>query len=158
MVYLTVKISSFARAIYPFVHLAAALVLSTRWNGLLCRNADDVSTGWEIVNFLLLSPNRWYQFHLRTIRKHFASIMTWNNWEMIAKTRSSNFRRRPRCLWRPVLLSFFLNLNLDQAAFESIEKSRLASAPVVFFPFVAYYLLGVSYYTVFLSKWVRERL
>ena len=41
--------------------------------------------GREIFNFFLLSPNCSYQFDSRMLnRVHFVSIMTWNNWEMIA--------------------------------------------------------------------------
>ena len=50
-----------------------------------------------------LCPKRWFQFNSRTVRTHFSSIMTSNNWKMIAETRSyisrwrSRFRRRRVC-------------------------------------------------------------
>ena len=57
------------------------------------------------ILFLSLSPNGWYQFDSQIFRIHFASIMTWNNWEIIAETRSYIFRWFSRCRRRRVCLS-----------------------------------------------------
>ena len=55
-----------------------------------------------MFNFVFLCPKRWFQFNSRIVRT--TSIMTLNNWKMIAETRSyifrwrSHFRRRSACL------------------------------------------------------------
>ena len=105
--YLTMKNSifaRFARAFLIFWHFVDVLVLSTTWNDLFCSCVDDVSIWWQMLNFVLLCPKRWFQFNSRIVRTHFSSIMTLNNWKMIAETRSyifrwrSCFRRRRVCL------------------------------------------------------------
>ena len=57
--YLTVKnnrFARFARSFFIFGHSADVLVLSTTWNDLSqCSCEDDVSTRWQIFNFVFLS-------------------------------------------------------------------------------------------------------
>ena len=76
------------------VHFATVLVLSTTWNVPFCSNVVDVSIWCQIFKFFLLSPNRWYQFNFRITRIHFAGLMTWTNWEIIADT-EVNFSDKP---------------------------------------------------------------
>ena len=98
--YLTVKnnrFARFARAVFIFGHSADVLVLSTTWNDLFCSCEDDGSTWWQMFNFVSLSLKRWFQFNSRKVRTHFATVMTLNNWKMIAETRSYIFRWRSRC-------------------------------------------------------------
>ena len=65
-----------------------------------CSCVDDVSIWWQMLIFVFLSLKRWFQLNSRVVRTHFASVMTFNNREMIAETRSyifrwlSRFRRR----------------------------------------------------------------
>ena len=95
--YLTMKNNSFARfacAFFIFWRFADVLVLSMTWNDLFCSCVDDVTIWWQIFNFVFLSLKRWFQFNSRIVRTDFASIKTWNNWEMITKTRSNIFRWR----------------------------------------------------------------
>ena len=54
---------------------------------------------------------RWFQFNSRTVRTHFSSITTLNNWKMIAATRSYIFRWRSRFRRRGVCLSSLLLWN-----------------------------------------------
>ena len=68
-------------------------------------SAPDVSTWWQMFNFVFLCPKRWFQFNSRTVRIHFLSIMTLNNWKMIAEIRSYIFRWRSRFRRRRVCLS-----------------------------------------------------
>ena len=93
LAYLTMKNGSFARfarSFFIFWHFEDVLVLSTTWNDLVCSCVDDVSICWQMFNFVFLCPKRWFQFNSRIIRTHFSSIMTLNNWKMIAETQ--NFR------------------------------------------------------------------
>ena len=57
------------------------------------------------VQFVLLSQKRWFQFNSRIVRTHFASVMTLNNCEIIAETRSYIFRWRSRSGRRCLCLS-----------------------------------------------------
>ena len=59
----------------------------------------------QIFDFVFLCPKRWFQFNSRTVRTHFSSIMTLNNWKMIAETPSYIFRWRSRFRRRCVCLS-----------------------------------------------------
>ena len=71
-----------------------------------------VRTTWahddEMFNFVFLSLKRWIQFNSWILRTHFASIMTFNNSEMTAETRSYIFRRRSRCRRRRVCVNSLL--------------------------------------------------
>ena len=57
-----------------------------------------------MTNFVFSCPKRWFQLNSRIVRTPFSSIMSLNNWKMIAETRShifwwrSCFRRRHVCL------------------------------------------------------------
>ena len=51
----------------------------------------------RLFNFVFLALKRWFQFNLRIVITDFESVMTLNNWEMIAETRSYSFRSRSRC-------------------------------------------------------------
>ena len=55
-------------------------------------------------------PKRWFQFNSRIVKAHFSSIMTMNNWKMIAETWSDIFRWRSRFRRRRVFLSSLLIL------------------------------------------------
>ena len=106
--YLTMKNSifaRFARTFFIFWHFVDVLVLSTTWNDLFCSCVDDVSIWWQMFNFVFLCPKRWFQFNSRIVRTHFSSIMSFNNWKMIAETRSHIFRWRSRFCRRRVCLS-----------------------------------------------------
>ena len=86
--YLTMKNSIFARFARAFVifwHFEDVLVT---WNDLFCRCVDDVSIWWQMFNFVFLCPKRRFQFNSRIVKTHFSSVMTLNNWKMIAETRS----------------------------------------------------------------------
>ena len=105
--YLTRKNSifaRFARAFFFFWHFEDILVLSTTWNDQFCSWVNDVSAWWQMFNFVFLCPKRRFQLNSRIVRTHFSSIMSLNNWKMIAETRSyifrlrSSFRRRRVCL------------------------------------------------------------
>ena len=72
--YLTMKnsiLARFARAFFIFWHFEDVLVLSTTWNDLFCRWADDVSIWWQMFNFVFLCPKRWFQINSRIVRTHF---------------------------------------------------------------------------------------
>ena len=48
-----------------------------------CSCVDDVSICWQLHKCSVLSsycPKCWFQFNSRTVRTHFSSIMTKNNW------------------------------------------------------------------------------
>ena len=91
----TIKNSGFARftrAFFIFVHFAAALVLSMTW--MTCFAV--LWTTWvHDDKFSILScyvQNRWYQFNSGILRILCASIMPWNNWDIIREMRSYIFR------------------------------------------------------------------
>ena len=97
--YLTMKNSifaRFARAFFIFWHFVDVLVLSTTWNDQFWSWVDDVSAWWQMFNFVFLCPKRWFQLNSRIVRTHFSSIISLNNWKMIAETRSYIFRWRSR--------------------------------------------------------------
>ena len=105
--YLAIKNSifaRFARAVFIYRHFVDVLVLSTTWNDLFSSCVDDVSIWWQMFNFVLLCPKRWFQFNFWIVATHFWSIMSLTNWKMIAEKRShifrwrSSFRRRRVCL------------------------------------------------------------
>ena len=104
----------FACAFFIFWHFEDVLVLSTTWNDLFCSCVDDVSICWQMFNFVFLCPKRWFQIKTKTVRTHFSSIMTLNNWKMNAETRSyifrwrSCFRRRRVCLSSLLIIDFYV--------------------------------------------------
>ena len=81
---------------------------SFAWIGLFCSCVDDVSIRRQMFNSVFLPPKRWFQLNSRKTRAHFSSIMTSNNWEMIAETRGYIFRWRSRSRRRRVCLHFEL--------------------------------------------------
>ena len=94
------------------VHFSSFDILKT-FSFFLRREMTSFSGVWTTlayrmtnVNFVHLWPKRWFQFNSRIVRTHFSSIMTLNNWKMIAETRSYIFRWRSRCRRRRVYLSF----------------------------------------------------
>ena len=95
----------FAREFVSFWHFEDFLVLSATWNDLFCSCVDDVSVWWQMFNFVFSRPKRWFQFNSTIVRTHFSSIMSLNNWKMIAETRSHIFRWRSRFRRRRVCLS-----------------------------------------------------
>ena len=141
--YLTMKNSTFARfarAFFIFWHFEDVLVLSTTWNDLFCTCVDDVSIWWQMFNFVFFSPKRWFQFNSRIVRIHFSSIMSLNNWKMIAETRShifiwrSRFRRRRVCLSSLVKQPRRRRLNGRLAfAYSTTEAKNFASLAGAFF-------------------------
>ena len=66
---------------------------------------DDVSVWWQKFNFVFLSLKRWFQFNSWVVRTHFATMMTLNNSEMTAETRSYIYRWRSRCRRRRVCVN-----------------------------------------------------
>ena len=109
--YLTMKNSifaRFARAFLIFWHFEDVLVLSMMWNDLFCRCVDDLSIWWQMFNFVFLCPKHWFQFNSKRVRRHFSSIMTLNNWKIIAETQSYIFRWRSRFRRCHVCLSSLL--------------------------------------------------
>ena len=99
----------FARAFFGFLHFADVLALSTAWNDMFCSCVDDVSIWWLMFNFASLPLKRLFHFNFRTMRTHFSILMTLNNCEMIAETRSYIFRSRSRCRRRPLCLSSLID-------------------------------------------------
>ena len=105
--YLTIKnriFARFARALFVFWHFIDVLVLSTTWNDMTCSCVDDVIIWWQMFNVDFLCPKHWFQFNSRIVRTHFSSMITMNNWKMIAETRSHIFMWRSRFRRRRFLL------------------------------------------------------
>ena len=131
LAYLTMKNSifaRFARGYFIFWRFEDVLVLSTTSNDLFCSCVDDVSIWWQMFNFVFLCPKRWFQFNSRMVRTHFSSILTLNNCEIIAETRSYIFRWRSRfrcrrvclkCPWHEILYY------LIRKSFQNDEEWRL---------------------------------
>jgi len=82
--------------------------ISKTWNNLFCSCVDDVSIWWQMFNFALCLK-RWFQFNSRIVRTHFSSIMTLNNWKMIAEKKSYIFRWRSPFRLPPICLSSLLS-------------------------------------------------
>ena len=80
-----------------------------------------------MFNFVFLCPMRWFQFNSRIVRTHFASMMTLDNWKMIAETRSYIFRWRSRFRRRGVCLSS-LNLEISRRHLPDYVKELYLSA------------------------------
>ena len=99
------RFACFARAFFIFWHFEDVLVLSMTWNDLFFSCVDDVSIYWQMFDFVFLCPKRWFQINSRTVRWHFSSIMTLNNWKMIAEKWSYIFRWRFRFRRRRVCLN-----------------------------------------------------
>ena len=125
----------FARAFFIFWHFVDVLVLATTWNDLFCSCVDDVSMWWQMFNFVYLCPKRWFQINSRTVRRHFSSIMTFNNWKMIAEKRSYIFRWRSRFRRRRVCLSSLMPKPMDKGQTWKMETST--NSPLFYY---SYYL------------------
>ena len=131
--YLTMKNSifaRFARAFFIFWHFEDVLVLSTTWNDLFCSCVDDESIWWQMFNFVFSCPKRWFQFNSSIVTTHFSSIMSLNNWKMIAETRSHIFRWRSRFRRRRVCLSSLISyLNSFFFHLQITNRNSRAKAP-----------------------------
>ena len=117
----------FARAFFIFWHFEDVLVLSTTWNDLFCSCVDDVSIWWQMFKFVFLCPKRWFQFNSRIVRTHFSSIMSLNNWKMIAETRSYIFRWRSRFRRRRVCFSSLVSIDdqvINSIAYHLLNQQR----------------------------------
>ena len=110
----------FARAFFIFWHFVDVFVLYTTWNDLFSSCVDDVSAWEQVFNFVFLCAKRRFQLNSRIVRTHFSSIMSLNNWKMIAETRSCIFRWRSRFRRRHVCLS-------------SLRFHNIASFPFLYF-------------------------
>jgi len=115
----------FARAFFIFWHFVHVLFLSTTWNDLFCSCVDDVSIWWQMFNFIFLCPKRWFQFISRIVRTHFSSIMTLNNWKMIAETRSYIFRWRSRFRRRRVCLSSLMREEVTHISWQCNHRKEV---------------------------------
>ena len=71
----------------------------------LCGRRERMMTN---IQFCLLLSKRWFQLNSRMVRTRFSSIMTLNNWKIIAEMRSYIFRLRSRFRRRRVYLSSLL--------------------------------------------------
>ena len=87
----TVSFARFARVYFIFWRFEDILVLSTTWNDLFCCWVDDLTIRWQMFNFVFLCPKRWFQFNSRIVRTYSSSMMTLNNWNMIAEMSSYIF-------------------------------------------------------------------
>ena len=68
----------------------------------LCGWNEHMMTNFQ---FCFLPLKHWFQFNSRIVRTQFSSIMTLNNWKMIAETQSYIFRWCSRCHRCPPCLS-----------------------------------------------------
>ena len=101
-------------------------MISTTWNELFCSCLVDVSIWWQMFIFFFLCPKRWFQINFRTVRTHFSSIMTLNNWKMIAEKRSYIFRWRSRFPSTSCLLKLPNDVNgWNLKLFEQRQRTRL---------------------------------
>ena len=81
---------------------------------------------WQMFNFVFLCPKRWFQINSRTVRGHFSSIMTLNNWKMIAETRNYIFIWRSRLGRRLVCLSSLIaKTNCSEQYLRSLKWDSL---------------------------------
>ena len=125
----------FARAFFIFWRFVDVLVLSTTWNDQFCRCVDDVSIWWQMLNFVFLCPKRWLQFNSWIVRTHFSSIMSLNNWKMIAETRSYIFRWRSRFRRRRVCLSSLMTTATAKETSLKINTGAIVTAITTEFMF-----------------------
>ena len=137
--YLTMKNSifaRFARAFFIFWHFEDVLVISTTWNDMFCSCVDDVSIWWQMFTFVFLPLERLFRFNSRIVRKHFASLMTLNNWEMITETRSYIFRWRSRCRRRRVCVNSLFPINdVKWPVLRVLSDFNTRQQILFFFPF-----------------------
>ena len=81
-------------------------------------------TTWAYWCFVFLPVKRWFQFNSRTVNTHFASVMTFNNTEMIAETRSYIFRWCSRCRRSRVRLSSLVSLKIPGKHISRLYKNH----------------------------------
>ena len=71
-----------------------------------------------------------FELKFQVVRTHFSSIMTLNNWKMIAETRSyffrwrSRFRRRSVCLSPIYTSNFYMALFMWQFSFARVDDEK----------------------------------
>ena len=114
-----------ARAFFIFWHFEDVLVLSTTWNDLFCSCVDDVSIWWQM-----------FKSNSRAVKRHFSSIMTLNNWKMIAEKRSYIFRWRSRFRRHRVCLTSLIwqfHAVVCQTTSKHCTKKRATRAARLFF-------------------------
>ena len=126
----------FARAFFISWNFVDVLVLSATWNDQFCSWVDNVSAWWQMFNFALC-PKRRFQLNSRIVRTHFSSIMSLNNWKMIAETRRYIFRWRSRFRRRRVSLSSLILLSEIE---RQLVKAPLAAA-------ISLYLISLTHPT-----------
>ena len=124
-----------ARAFFIFWHFVDVLVLSTTSNDLFCSCVDDVSAWWQMFNFVLFCPKRWFQFNSRIVRTPFSSKRSLNNWKMVAETRSHIFRWRSRFRRRRVCLSSLYWKESDEKQWCYDNNGFSSSSSVLLFLF-----------------------
>ena len=102
---LTMETSIFARTFFMFWHFEDVIDIFYDVKSPVLQLRGRREHMMTNVQFcLLICPRSWFQFNSRIVRTHFSSMMTLNNWKMIAETRRytfrwrSRFRRRRDCL------------------------------------------------------------
>ena len=109
--YFTMKTSNFCTLCMYIFHLLTFTRRSrsfydVKWPvSQLCGRRERMMTN---IQFCLLLSKRWFQLNSRMVRTRFSSIMTLNNWKIIAEMRSYIFRLRSRFRRRRVYLSSLL--------------------------------------------------
>jgi len=152
----------FARAFFTFFTFRRRSRSFKTWNDQFCSCVDDVSIWWQMFNFVSLSHKHRFQFNSRIVRTHFTSVMTLNNCEIIAETRSSIFGWRSRCHPRRLCLSSLIGHSGRQhMVTTSVTHSAAPRLPL----FCSYHVLtsSVIYYWTdarqhgiyFLNRWWR---
>ena len=79
------------------------------WREITCFAVVWTTWAYDDKCSILSCPERWFQFNSWIVKAHFSGIMTFNNWKMIAETRSDIFRwryrfRRRRVCWSSLLI------------------------------------------------------
>ena len=96
------------------VHFSSFDILKTLsfclWREMTCFAVVWTTWAYDDKCSILSCPERWFQFNSWIVKAHFSGIMTFNNWKMIAETRSDIFRWRYRFRRRRVCLSSLLIL------------------------------------------------
>ena len=87
---------------------------------LFCSCEDDVSIRWQILS----SSEALVPFNSWIVRTHFGTVMTSNDSERIAETRSYVFRRHSRCRRRRVCVNSLIILNRRQQIDWHLRKGK----------------------------------
>jgi len=117
----------FLHALHVLFHLLtfwrrSRFFYDVKWPVLqLCGRREHMMTN---VEFCLLSQVL-VQFNSRIFRTHFSSIMTLNNWKMIAETRSYIFRWCSRCRRRCVCLISLISYDCLKVEKQSFCTHRI---------------------------------